>query len=55
MLALLTTLLSVLLALLRVAPATQAAVQERLQRDRAALALRRLQEKNARVDAALKP
>lgn len=47
--AILSTLLTILLALLRVSPATLAAVESRRQRE----AQQRLQEKDARVDAAI--
>jgi hypothetical protein len=53
-LAILGTLLSVILALLRVAPATLAAVQDRQRRERETEAARHLGEKDASVDAALK-
>lgn len=53
MASLVATLLAIILALLRVAPATLRAVEDRRQREREAEADRRLQEKDARVAAAL--
>lgn len=47
------TILSLLLALLRVAPATLRAVEARQQRERESRANERLREKDARVDAAI--
>lgn len=51
--ALLATFLSIILALLRVAPSTLRAVQDRQQRERESTAAQRLQAKDAAVDDAI--
>lgn len=50
----LATILSIILALLRVAPGTLRAVQDRQQRERESTAAKRLQEKDDRVDDAIR-
>lgn len=51
--ALLSTILAIVLALLKAAPGTIRAVEERSQREREATAAARQREKDARVDEAI--